>query len=44
MGGIDIMVRHINAGANDLDRASIGYSERISAPKDSLNLYDLDLK
>ena len=32
-GGVDTMVRHTNAGASDLDRATIGLSERTLALK-----------
>ena len=43
-GGVDIMVRHPNAGASDLDRASIGLLGNTSALKNSLYLGDIDLE
>ena len=39
-----MMVGHTSAGASDLDRASIGLKRRISALKDSLYLYGIDLE
>ena len=39
-----MMVRYINVGASDLDRASISLLESILTLKDSLYLDDIDLK
>ena len=43
-GGVDMMVGHTNAGASDLDRASIGLLGSTPALEDSLHLGGIDLE
>ena len=43
-GGVDMMVGHTNAGASDLDRASVGLLGSTLALEDSLYLGGIDLE